>query len=82
MVAATPAEKPISDRELERRISFHLAETHRAGLKSLAVKVVDGRVQLRGRVSSFYEKQLAIHSCQSAAGLTRPVDAADVAVAK
>lgn len=81
MVAASNNDNLVSDRELERKIVVQLAETQRAGLKSLAVQVVNGRVQLRGRVSSFYEKQLAIHSCQSA-GVARSVDAGEVAVAK
>lgn len=81
MVAMRNAETRTADRELERKISIHLAETQRAGLRGLAVKVVDGCVQLQGRVQSFYEKQLAIHSCQSLRGLVRAVDAAEVAVA-
>lgn len=80
MVAAPHAENLISDHELERKITGYLAKTQRSCLKNLAVKVVDGRVSLRGQVGSFYEKQLAIHSCRSAAGTTRPLDAGGVAV--
>jgi osmotically-inducible protein OsmY len=81
MVAACEIAARTTDGEIERKIIFHLAETQRPGLKRLVVEVVDGCVSLRGRVQSFYEKQLAIHSCQSVTGLVRAIDVAEVAVA-
>lgn len=80
MVAANQTAELSTDREIERRISFHLAESQRQGLRSLAVNVVDGCVLLRGRVGTFYEMQLAIQSCQSLAGLVRHVDIAHLEV--
>ena len=69
-----------SDRQLERQIASHLAETNRPGLRGLAVKVADGKVTLRGSVASFYEKQIAIQTCRVLAGIERLTDAVDVAV--
>jgi len=77
MVAASAPRT--SDRQLERQITSHLAETNRPGLKGLAVNVADGRVTLRGCVASFYEKQIAIQTCRVLAGIERLTDAVEVA---
>jgi osmotically-inducible protein OsmY len=69
------------DRQLERQIAGQLAESHRAGLRQLAVKVTGGSVTLRGRVATFYEKQLAIQTCRMLAGLERLIDAVEVVAA-
>jgi osmotically-inducible protein OsmY len=79
MVAASAPRS--SDRLLERQITSHLAETNRPGLKGLAVNVADGRVTLRGRVASFYEKQIAIQTCRVLAGIDQLTDAVEVAAA-
>jgi osmotically-inducible protein OsmY len=68
------------DRVLERNITSRLADTNRASLKRLAVKVVGQSVTLKGRVSSFYEKQIAIQTCRVLAGRERLDDAGEVAV--
>jgi len=73
--------KPGADRDLERRITHQLAETNRPGLKRLAVKVHGGHVTLRGRVTSFYEKQIAIQACRVLTSLDCLVDAVEVAAA-
>ncbi len=73
--------KPGADRDLERRITHQLAETNRPGLKRLAVKVHGGHVTLRGCVTSFYEKQIAIQACRVLTSLDRLVDAVEVAAA-
>ena len=76
MVAASSLRS--SDRQLERQIACHLAETNRPGLRGLAVKVADGNVTLRGCVASFYEKQIAIQTCRVLAGIERLTDAVEV----
>jgi hypothetical protein len=43
--------------------------------------VTGGSVTLRGRVATFYEKQLAIQTCRMLAGLERLIDAVEVASA-
>jgi osmotically-inducible protein OsmY len=68
-----------TDRELSQRISKQLAETNRPNLRRLAVVVNSGCVTIRGCVQSFYERQLAIRSCQSLAGVERLIDAVEVA---
>ena len=69
-----------TDRELKQRISEQLAETNRPNLRRLAVIVDAGSVTIRGCVQSFYERQLAIRSCQSLAGVVRLIDAVEVAM--
>jgi osmotically-inducible protein OsmY len=72
MIAAT-------DHMLAREISLQLAETNRSSLKQLSVDVSGGRVTLRGKVGSFYEKQIAIQTCRVLAGIERMIDAVEVA---
>ncbi len=69
-----------TDRELKKRIDEQLAETRRPNLLRLAVVVNAGCVTIRGCVQSFYERQLAIRTCQSLAGVERLIDAVEVAV--
>lgn len=71
----------LADLEIQRRVVVHLAEQNRPSLRRLAVKVHLGMITLSGSVASFYEKQLAIHSCVSVAGCGRLVDAVQVAAA-
>jgi osmotically-inducible protein OsmY len=67
------------DRLLAKKISTILAETHRFHLKRLSVDVEGGEVTLRGRVGSFYERQIAIQTCRLVPGIDRLIDALDVA---
>ena len=69
----------LADLEIQRLVVVHLAETNRPSLRRLAVEVHKGMITLRGSVTSFYEKQLAIHSCVSVAGCGHLVDAVQVA---
>jgi osmotically-inducible protein OsmY len=69
------------DQEIQRRVMGQLAEMNRPSLRRLEVQVHQGMVTLSGNVTSFYEKQLAIHSCVSVAGCGRMVDAVHVAAA-
>ena len=69
----------LADLEIQRLVVVHLAEKNRPSLRRLAVQVQHGMVTLSGSVTSFYEKQLAIHSCVAVAGCGRLVDAVQVA---
>lgn len=69
----------MADLEIQRRVVVHLAEKNRPSLRRLAVQVHHGMVTLSGCVTSYYEKQLAIHSGQAVAGCGRLVDAVQVA---
>ena len=67
------------DQDLQRRVLSFLAGRYLPSLRTLQVDVHEGTVTLRGRVASFYEKQVAIHSCQRVAGVRNFIDAVDVA---
>jgi len=70
-----------ADRLLASQIETQLAGTNRASLRRLSVNVSAGEVTLRGSVSSFYEKQIAIQTCRMLAGIDRLIDAVEVAAA-
>lgn len=63
-----------ADHELKRRVMNYLAGRHMPALRHLEVEADNGTVTLRGRVRSFYEKQLCQHCCQRVAGVIRMVD--------
>jgi len=67
-----------SDRDLERRVANYLSTRHVPGLRHLDVEADNGVVTLRGRVHSFYEKQLCQAFCRRVAGVVLYVDAVDV----
>jgi osmotically-inducible protein OsmY len=67
------------DRQLEQRIATLLADRHLPGLRQLEVAASQGTVTLRGRVRSFYEKQLCQNVCRRAHGVVQFVDAVVVA---
>lgn len=68
-----------ADRDLQRRVVSFLHDRHVPGLRHLDVEVQDGTVVLRGRVNSFYEKQLCQNCCRRVAGVLRLVDEVTVA---
>ena len=68
----------LNDRDLERRVSSFLAARHLPTLRRLEVAANNGTVTLRGRVHSFYEKQICQHACRRVAGVVTMVDAIDV----
>jgi osmotically-inducible protein OsmY len=63
-----------TDRDLERRVVSFLHERHVPGLRHLHVEANSGTVILRGRVNSFYEKQLCQHAIRRVAGVVNVVD--------
>lgn len=75
MVFATPH----PDQDLKRRVVSFLHERHVPGLRHLKVEVANGTVVLRGRVNSFYEKQLCQNCCRRVAGVVSLVDEVTVA---
>ena len=76
---ATAAPPKLADYVLADRITTQLAETHRASLRRLSVDVHAGEVTLRGSVSSFHERQIAIQTCRELPGIDRLIDAVEVA---
>jgi osmotically-inducible protein OsmY len=67
-----------ADRDLERRVANYLVGKHVPGLRHLAVEARGGTVTLRGRVQTFYEKQLCQDCSRRVAGVVRLIDAVDV----
>ena len=80
MVSFTTSIDASADRDLQRRVVAYLAGRHVPSLRNLQVEAINGRVTLRGRVRSFYEKQLGQHSARRVAGVVQLVDAIEVAV--
>jgi osmotically-inducible protein OsmY len=78
MQAARETISEAADHDLERRVVNYLAERHVPGLRHLEVEAQNGIVTLRGRVQSFYEKQLCQAICRRVAGVVRYVDDVDV----
>ncbi len=60
--------------ELRRRVVRYLDQQGQTTLRGLEVDVVGQIVTLRGRVRSFYAKQLALNCCQRVAGVQQVVD--------
>ena len=72
-------DKTQADRDLERRVAAFLASRNVPALRLIHVEAHEGRVTLRGRVRSFYEKQLGQHSARNVPGVVELVDAIEVA---
>ena len=79
MYPTTTLPLDLSDRDLERRVTNFLFARNLPTLRRLQVAADNGTVTLRGRVHSFYEKQLCQHACRRVAGVISMVDAIDVA---
>jgi osmotically-inducible protein OsmY len=78
MPAITETISEQADRDLERRVTNYLAGRHVPGLRHLEVEARNGTVTLKGRVYSYYEKQLCQAVCRRVAGVVAYVDAIDV----
>lgn len=62
------------DSELESRVSDFLKEQRVPGAYRITPIVRHGVVTLRGRVSSFYHRQLCAHACCRVNGVRRVID--------
>ena len=78
MVTTTIQAQQVADRELERRVTNALVSRNFPGLRRLSVEADRGRVALRGRVRSFYEKQLAQHVVRHVPGVLELIETIDV----
>jgi osmotically-inducible protein OsmY len=67
-----------TDRELEQRVVAYLQEQQRHALRQIDVRAEGGTVTLRGRVGSFYEKQLCLGCLRRVPGVAHVVDQIDV----
>jgi osmotically-inducible protein OsmY len=68
-----------SDRELEGRVTAFLADRSQPALRRLGVRSHRGVVTLRGRVKTFYEKQLGSQAARRVAGVIDVIDSIQVA---
>ncbi len=62
------------DEDVLQRVSNFLGSRHFPAFRNLDVSVSEGTVTLAGNVCSYYEKQVAITSCQHVAGVMSLVD--------
>lgn len=69
----------LADADLRRRVLSFLAGRHLAALRSIEVEARGGTVTLRGKVHTFYEKQLTQQCSRRVAGVVRLIDEVDVA---
>jgi len=81
MSVATTTFSSDADRDVERRVIVYLVGRQVPGLRQIDVHAQRGVVTLRGRVRSFYEKQLGQQVAQRVAGVVRLVDRIEVAPA-
>jgi osmotically-inducible protein OsmY len=78
VASETLAYESFSDAHLAARARNTLLSKVNPGRGQLDVIAQGGVVTLRGRVSSFYHKQLWIHGAQRVAGVVRVVDELEV----
>jgi osmotically-inducible protein OsmY len=62
------------DCDLQRRVVNYLFDRRVSSLRAIEVTASAGTVTLRGRVASYYEKQLCLHCCRRVAGVMRLID--------
>jgi osmotically-inducible protein OsmY len=64
--------------DLARRVKIFLSSRHQPAFRHLHIEAQGGTVTLRGKVGSFYEKQLSYQCCSRVAGVVKIVDQVDV----
>lgn len=63
-----------SNAEVRQRVSSFLQSRHFPAFRNFEIEVDRGAVTLTGKVQSYYEKQIAINSCQNVAGVVSLID--------
>jgi len=66
------------DRDLEHRVANYLFGYKMPTLRSIDVRSDHGTVTLRGRLPTFYQRQLCIQCCLRVAGVTHLIDEIEV----
>ena len=66
------------DDDVKNRVSKFLYSRHFPAFRNLEIMVTHGTVTLTGQVQSYYEKQVAMTSCQHVAGVLLIIDEIDV----
>jgi len=62
------------DLDLQNRVSLYLDSQHFPSFKKLKIEADRGCVTVMGTLYSFYERQVAINSCQQVAGVLKLID--------
>jgi len=62
------------DDDVRQRVSRFLNSRHFPTFRNLDIEVEHGAVTLSGNVQSYYEKQIAMTSCQHVAGVLSLID--------
>ncbi len=62
------------DADVEQRVRTFLNSRHFPAFRRLKVDVENGSVRLSGILTTFYEKQVALNSCQRVAGVLHLID--------
>ena len=62
------------DEDILRRVTGYLSTRHFPNFRELDVEVDQGSVTVSGRLPSYYEKQVAINTCQRVAGVIELID--------
>lgn len=71
------SDRGLADRELENRVN-NLIQHHISSVRTIEISARNGVITLRGRVKSFYNKQVCIHCCQRVAGVFQVLDRLEV----
>ena len=66
--------EPQQDTDLKQKVSCYLASQHFPSFKKLNIEADDGSVTITGTVCSFYERQVAVSSCQNVVGVMKLID--------
>ena len=78
MVSPAHSRDEAHDRDLTRRVANYLLGHKLPTLQHIEVESDRGTVTLRGRVHSFYQKQLCINCSRRVAGVMTLIDQIDV----
>ena len=62
------------DDDVRSRVSRFLCSRHFPAFRNLDIEVEHGAVTITGEVHSYYEKQIAMTSCQHVAGVLSLID--------
>ena len=63
-----------SNADVRQRVSSFLHSRHFPAFRNFEIEVDRGAVTLTGKVQSYYEKQIAMTSCQNVAGVIKLID--------
>ncbi len=62
------------DGDIAIRVEEFLSRQHFPSFQQLELEVFDGKLTVRGQVTSYYEKQVAMSVCQQVPGVLQFVD--------